>query len=70
MLEGVAQDFILGRPWERKARAQYDNREDGSLDITISTTNNQRKAVFCAVGERSDRNRDRVRLFTAGRTEN
>jgi hypothetical protein len=63
VLEGAAQDMILGRPWERKARAQYDNRENGSLYITISTLDNQRRAVFCAVGEHNDRNRDRVRIL-------
>lgn len=57
VLEGAAQDFILRRPWERKARAQYDNREDGSLYITISTTDSPRRAV----PERSERNKDRVR---------
>jgi hypothetical protein len=67
ILEGAAQDFILGWPWERKARAKYHNREDGSLYITISTTNNRRKAVFCAMDERSDRNRDRVRMLAKGK---
>jgi hypothetical protein len=63
VLEGAAQDMILGRPWERKARAQYDTRENGSLYITISTLDNQRRAVFCAVGVHNDRNRDRVRIL-------
>ena len=70
VLEGAAKDSILGRPWERKAQAQYDNREDGSLLITIFTMNKRKKAVFCAVGEHSDQNWDRVHLFTAGRMEN
>ena len=62
VLEEAAQDLILGRPWERKTRAQYDNRDDGSLYITISTPDDQRKVVFCAVGTTDDRNRDRARI--------
>ena len=62
VLEEAAQDLILGRPWERKTRAQYENRDDGSLYITISTPDDQRKVVFCAVGTTDDRNRDRARI--------
>jgi hypothetical protein len=69
VLEGAAQDMILGRPWKRKARAQYDSRENGSLYITISTLDNQRRAVFCAVGERNDWNRDRYNTLTTSAEE-
>ena len=62
VLEEAAQDLILGRPWESKTRAEYDNRDDGSLYITISTPNEQRRVVFCAVGKRSERNRDQARI--------
>ena len=58
----AAQNLILGRPWERKVRAQYDNRDDGSLYITISTPDDQRRVVFCAVGKSDERNRDRARI--------
>jgi hypothetical protein len=63
VLEGASQQFILGRPWERRARAQYDNRDDGSLYISITSTDNKRRAIFCAVAEHSERNRDRVRIL-------
>jgi len=62
VLEEAAQDLILGRPWEKKSRAQCDNRGDGSLDITISTPDHRRKVVFCAVGTTDERNRDRARI--------
>ena len=26
ILEGVSQEFLLGRTWDRLARAQHDNR--------------------------------------------
>ena len=62
VLEEAAQNLILGRPWERKVRAQYDNRDNGSLYITISTQNDQRRVVFCAVGKFDERNWDRARI--------
>ena len=63
VLEGAAQQFILGRPWERSARAQYDNRDNGSLYISIKPADGKRRAVFCAVAEHNSRNRDRVRTL-------
>ena len=62
VLEVAAQNLILGRPWERKVRAQYNNRDDGSLYITILTLDDQRRVVFCAIGKSDERNRDRARI--------
>ena len=62
VLEEAAQNLILGRPWERKVRAQYDNRDDGSLYIMISTPDDQRRVVFCAAGKSDKRNRDQARI--------
>lgn len=60
VLEEAAQDLILGRPWERKARAQYDNRDDDdSLFITIPAPDDLRKIVFSAMGKTDKSNRDR-----------
>src|SRR5205807_1248195 len=59
----ASPQFILGRPWERLARAQYDNRDDGSLYISITSLDSRRRAVFCAADEHSERNRDRVRIM-------
>ena len=60
ILDGAAQQFILGRPWERSARTQYDNRDNCSLYISIKSADGKHRAVFCAVAEHNSRNRDRV----------
>ena len=62
VLKDAAQNLILGGPWERKVRAPYDNRDDGSLYIMISTPDDQRRVVFFAVRKSDERNRDRVRI--------
>ena len=62
VLEEVAQNLILGQPWEGKVRAQYNNRDDRALYITISTLDDQRSVVFCAVGKSAEKNRDRARI--------
>lgn len=36
VMEGLAQEAILGRPWGRMVRAKHDNRDDRSLFTTIS----------------------------------
>ena len=69
VMEGAAQDMILGRTWERKTRAQYDNRADGSLHITISTPDDERMVTFCGVGKTDQRNRNRARLLQKVSTE-
>ena len=48
IMEYLAQDIILGRPWERMVRAKYNNRDDGSLFLTISDVEGN-SATFCAV---------------------
>ena len=37
ILEGASLEFFLGRTWDRLARAQHDNRQDGSLYISITS---------------------------------
>ena len=63
ILEGALQEFILGRTWDRLAHAQHNNRQDGSLYILITSLDDRKKATFCAVADRTDRNRDRVRIL-------
>ena len=63
ILEGASQQFILGRPWERLAQAQYNNQDDRSLYISIKSIDNKRRAIFCAVAEHSEWNRDRIRIM-------
>ena len=54
-------DLLLGRPWERQVRAQYDNRADGSLWVTIRSTDGRRVVKFCAAKAEHERNRYFVR---------
>ena len=61
ILEGASQEFVLGRTWDRLVRAQHDNRPDGSLYISIASLDDRKKANFCPVADRTDRDRDRVR---------
>ena len=62
-LEGASQEFILRRKWDRLACAQHDNRPDGSLYILLISLDDRKKATFCAVADRTDRDRDRVRIL-------
>ena len=51
--------------------AQYNNRADGSLHITISTPDDEKIVTFCGVGKTDERNRSRARMLksvTAART--
>ena len=62
-LEGASQEFILGRTWDRLERAQHDNRQDSSLDNSITSLDDRKKATFCAVADRTDRDWGRVYIF-------
>ena len=53
----------MGRTWERLARAQHNDRQDGSLYNLIASLDDRKKATFCAVADRTDRDRDRVRIL-------
>ena len=63
ILENASQEFILRRTWDRLARAQHDNQQDGSLYISITSLDDRKKATFCEVADRTDRDRDRVRIL-------
>ena len=63
ILEGTLQEFILGRTWDRLVRGQHDNRQDGSLYISITSLHDRKKATFCAVADCTDRDRDRMRIL-------
>ena len=64
ILEGASQEFILGRKWDLLACAQHNNRQDGSLYISITSLDDRKKATFCAVADRTDRDRDRVYILS------
>ena len=61
VVEGGAHDLVLGRPWERLVRAQYDNRDDGTLWVTITEPGGLRQAKFLAQKGQHERNRENVR---------
>ena len=63
ILEGTAQQFVLGRTWERSARAPSDNRDKGSRYISIKSAEGKRRAFFWAVAQHNSRKRDRVRTL-------
>ena len=56
VIEYLVQDIILGRPWERMVRAKHNNRDDGSLFLTISDAE-ENLAIFCVVATDYERNR-------------
>ena len=66
VMDYLAQDVILGRPWERMVRAKHDNRDDGSLFMTISDSEGN-SATFCAVP--GDHKRNRMVQAGKGRTQ-
>ena len=63
ILQGPSKEFILGRTWDRLARAQHDNRQDGSLYISITSLDDRKNATFCAVADHIDCDRVRVRIL-------
>ena len=63
ILEGASQEVNLGRTCDRLARAQHNNRQDGSLYISITSLDDRKKATVCAVADHTDRDRDRVRVL-------
>ena len=48
VMENLVEDVILGRPWGRMVRAKHDNKDDGSLFLTISDAEGN-LATFCVV---------------------
>jgi hypothetical protein len=57
IVEDLANDLILGRPWERKVRATLINEDDGSVTVIIKSQDGRRIVRFCAVKAEHERNR-------------
>ena len=57
VMDGVSQEVILGRPWERMTRIKHDNRDDGSCFSTVSDKYGN-SATFCSVPANHERNRE------------
>lgn len=66
VVEGLSQRVILGRPWERRVRAKYDNRDDGSCWTTIQDEEGN-QVEFCSVKADHRRNRDITAFSGKGR---
>ena len=63
ILEGTSQEFTLGRTWDKLVCTQHDNRQDGSLYISVMSLNDTKKATFCPVADRTQHDRDRVHIL-------
>ena len=66
VVEDSNSDLMLGRPWERQARAESENRSDGSLWMTIKSWDGRRIVKFCAVKAEHERNRSYARPAEEG----
>ena len=51
IVEGASQEFLLGRTWDRLARAQHDNRHAGSPYISITSLDERKTVTFSAVAD-------------------
>ena len=60
ILESKLQEFILWRKWDQLPRAQHDNRQDGSLYISFTSSYDTKKPTFCPGADCTDCARDRV----------
>jgi len=61
VIEHCNNDLILGRPWERMARAEIINDDDGVCTFKIRSTDNRRMVQFVAVKAEHERNREFAR---------
>ena len=57
IVEDLANDLILGRPWEHEVRLTLINEDDGSVTVIIKSENGRRIVCFCAVKAEHKRNR-------------
>ena len=61
VVDDPTHDLLLGRPWERVARACIENRDDGSCWVTIKAPDGLREVTFKAAEANSGRERAHVR---------
>ena len=61
VMDGLSQEVILGRPWERMTRIKHDNRNDGSCFSTVSNKD-RNSATFCSVPADHERNHESSHL--------
>src|SRR5258705_158259 len=61
VMDGLSQEVILGRPWERMTRIKHDNRDDGSCFSKVSDKQGN-LATFCSVPADHERNRESAQI--------
>src|SRR5579859_5333975 len=61
VVKHAAQDLLLGRPWEREARAIFTNADNGDYLCTIRSQDGRRVVDFCAARGQHPRNRQHAR---------
>ena len=65
VMDGLSQDVILGRPYERMTRLKHDNQDDGSCYSTVFDKKGN-SATFCSVSAEHERNRDMAHMGKLG----
>jgi hypothetical protein len=66
VVERCQQDLILGRPWERAARASTINEDEGHVTWVIRSQDGRRVVRFVGVQAEHERNRYHARLSERG----
>ena len=61
VVDDPTHDLLLGRPWERVARACIENHDDGSCWVTIKAPDGLGEVTFKAAEANSGRERAHVR---------
>src|SRR5579859_858504 len=61
VVKHAAQNLLLGRPWEREARAIFTNPDNGDYLCTIRSQDGRRVVDFCAARSQHPRNRQHAR---------
>jgi len=58
VVEHANADLILDRPWDRSARAQFTNEDDGRHMMKLKSSDGRRIVEFVAVPAKHERNRE------------
>src|SRR5579859_5824121 len=66
VVKHAAQNLLLGRPWEREARAIFTNADNGDYLCTIRSQDGRRVVDFCAARSQHPRNRQHARGLDDG----
>ena len=61
VVEFSPNDLLLGRPWERAARCEQINEDDGTLTVRIKSPDGRRIVTFTGCKADHERNRSYAR---------